>query len=90
MEPRPRLTGLKSASVRNRLKFLRRELKVLRDPQAYSTDPVAYGQAYERIFSAFDIWGWEKTGGDENIKHNLGRIQQETLAQLYAEWQSRG
>jgi hypothetical protein len=87
MRKNAHLPGLRGTSVRGRLEFLKEGLKVLRDPNVYSTDPVKYGQAYQHIFDAFEVWGWEKTGGDPNITHNMGRIQLDALAALYEEWE---
>ena len=83
------LVGLGNATVRSRVAFLRESLKVLRNPEAFSADPITYGQHLQRIYDGFTVWGREKTLDDKNIQDHLGRIQLDDLARHYEEWSAR-
>lgn len=73
-------------TVRARTKALRSALAVIGDLEMHTHDPVNYGRSLQLVYDMFAVWGWEHTGGQKSIAHNLGDRAMATLAAVYDIW----
>lgn len=77
---------LGNLSVRRRERVLRNVLSVVADPVENRRNPVEWGQCLQIIYDMFSVYGWAGTGGQQTIKHNLGKHSLDQLKASYEEW----
>lgn len=80
------LHGLESLSTRQRIKVLREATEIVGDPTRRSTEPATWGSRVQLIYDLFAIYGWQGTGGQTSVAHNLGSRKIEVLRSCYEQW----
>ena len=80
--------GLTSLSVRQRIRVLREAISVVGDPIKRAQEPATWGSRVQLVYDLFAIYGWQGTGGQSSVAHNLGARQMDVLRDCYEAWVS--